>query len=193
MLKYNYGGTMSFYQKGDEVRITTDDYKKDNVREGDVGQYLEPYDSGDLSQALAKITIGDRLVFIPEACIEHSNDEVQELRMEAVEEMARQFAMEKGLAPIYTQKEIETVARPKRYSNGNIEIWDAIDELGLDYMQGNVLKYTARYRDKNGSEDLFKALNYLLKMISRETELDFYELREISIDELSIICSKRMR
>ena len=46
---------MSFYQKGDEVRVITDDYKKDNVREGDLGQYLEPVDTDDLSQALAKM------------------------------------------------------------------------------------------------------------------------------------------
>jgi hypothetical protein len=180
---------MSFYQKGDQVRIATDDYKKDNVREGDLGQYLEPVDTDDLTQALAKITIGDRLVYLPEACIEHANEEVQAERMAEADHLALQFAMERGLAPTPV-KEIETVAKPTRYNNGDMELWDGIEALGLDYMQGNVLKYTARYRDKHGSEDLFKALNYLVKMISRETGQDFYELRGRTVDELSIICSK---
>ena len=31
----------------------------------------------------------------------------------------------------------------------------------LDYLQGNVIKYVTRYKNKNGVEDLEKAAHYL--------------------------------
>ena len=34
------------------------------------------------------------------------------------------------------------------------------------FLQGNVIKYIARYRDKNGVDDLKKAQDYLTKLIS---------------------------
>jgi hypothetical protein len=37
--------------------------------------------------------------------------------------------------------------------------------LGLDYHQGNVLKYISRYRFKNGMEDLQKAKWYVERLI----------------------------
>lgn len=51
----------------------------------------------------------------------------------------------------------------------SIQPWDIIDELGLDYYEGNVLKYLLRWRDKDGVRDLKKAQHYLQKMIERET------------------------
>ena len=38
---------------------------------------------------------------------------------------------------------------------------DYIMENGLDYLQGNVIKYVTRYKDKNGVEDLDKAIHYI--------------------------------
>ncbi len=83
-----------------------------------------------------------------------------------------------------TNIEKETVAKPKRYNSGSIEVWDAIQQLGADYLQGNVIKYTMRYKHKNGAEDLKKAVNYLAKMLAEETGEDYYELRKKSLDEL---------
>lgn len=37
------------------------------------------------------------------------------------------------------------------------------------FLQGNVLKYMLRYKDKNGLEDLKKALTYLTWLIEEET------------------------
>ena len=38
---------------------------------------------------------------------------------------------------------------------------ELIAKLQLNYFLGNVLKYVTRHRDKNGKEDLEKALHYL--------------------------------
>ena len=35
----------------------------------------------------------------------------------------------------------------------------------LDFMQGNVIKYVFRYKNKNGLEDLEKAKEYIDRMI----------------------------
>lgn len=81
--------------------------------------------------------------------------------------------------------EIETAAKPSRYNRGNLEVWDAIAQLKFDYMQGNVVKYISRYKDKNGPEDLVKAINYIIKMIAQETGEDYYELHKLTPEELA--------
>lgn len=47
----------------------------------------------------------------------------------------------------------------------NIQPWDFIVANDLGYLEGNVIKYVSRYRDKNGVEDLRKAQHYLDKLI----------------------------
>ena len=60
----------------------------------------------------------------------------------------------------------DPVNSPKHYTQGEMEVITAIEGLGLDYHQGNVLKYVSRYRYKNGVEDLKKAQWYLTKLIN---------------------------
>lgn len=55
------------------------------------------------------------------------------------------------------------------YKGRKIEPWDFAIANDLDFMQGSVVRYVVRYRDKNGIEDLRKAQHCLEKMI--ETEL----------------------
>jgi hypothetical protein len=38
----------------------------------------------------------------------------------------------------------------------------------MDFLEGNVIKYVARYKNKNGLEDLAKARHYLNMLIERE-------------------------
>ena len=59
----------------------------------------------------------------------------------------------------------DPVDRPSHYMQGTMEVILAIEGLGLGYREGNVLKYLARYRYKNGIEDLLKARWYLQRMI----------------------------
>src|SRR5882724_12703139 len=45
--------------------------------------------------------------------------------------------------------------------------FDVIDEFGLDFYEGNVVKYIVRWRKKNGLDDLRKARTYLNRIIAR--------------------------
>lgn len=56
------------------------------------------------------------------------------------------------------------------YKDKPIEVWDFIHYNGLGYLAGNAIKYLARYKDKNGVEDLQKARHYVDKLIEVETE-----------------------
>jgi hypothetical protein len=48
---------------------------------------------------------------------------------------------------------------------GEYQHWDFVCEcLGGRYMEGNLTKYVARWRKKNGLQDIRKALHYLLKI-----------------------------
>lgn len=58
------------------------------------------------------------------------------------------------------------------YKNYAIQPIEYIMENRLDYLQGNVVKYVTRFKDKNGVEDLKKAAHYLQIMIERETAKD---------------------
>ena len=55
---------------------------------------------------------------------------------------------------------------PSYYREG-IETADYIESHGMDYMQGNVIKYVTRYKMKNGVEDLKKAEWYLQRFIKK--------------------------
>jgi hypothetical protein len=59
----------------------------------------------------------------------------------------------------------DPVNSPKHYTQGQMEVITAIEGLGLDYHQGNVLKYVSRYRHKNGIEDLRKAKWYIDRLL----------------------------
>ena len=58
---------------------------------------------------------------------------------------------------------------PDHYRQGTLEVIDAIEGLALGYREGNCLKYLARYKYKNGVEDLRKAAWYLDRL-SKEHE-----------------------
>lgn len=57
------------------------------------------------------------------------------------------------------------------YKDKAIEPWEIITKNKLDYFEGNVLKYLIRHKEKNGKEDLQKAMHYLSQMIIEYGEL----------------------
>lgn len=69
----------------------------------------------------------------------------------------------------------DPVNSPAHYTQGEMEVITAIEGLGLDYHQGNVLKYVARYRYKNGLEDLRKAKWYIDRLIFIEENNNYNE------------------
>lgn len=54
------------------------------------------------------------------------------------------------------------------YKGKKFQPIDYITGNGLDFMEGNVIKYITRHRDKNGEEDVLKALHYC-KLILKHT------------------------
>lgn len=55
------------------------------------------------------------------------------------------------------------------YKDYKIQPIEFIMSNNLDYLQGNVVKYICRYKNKNGIEDLKKAIHYIQIMIENET------------------------
>ena len=50
-----------------------------------------------------------------------------------------------------------------------LEPWDVITYWNLGYLDGTALKYIARWKHKNGIEDLRKAIHFLEKAVEVET------------------------
>lgn len=63
---------------------------------------------------------------------------------------------------------MDNINHPPHYTQGTMEVIDAIEGLGLGFHAGNVLKYIARYKLKGGVEDLHKARWYLDRLIALE-------------------------
>jgi hypothetical protein len=64
----------------------------------------------------------------------------------------------------------DMVNQPPHYTSGNLEVIDILkDQLTPEeyegFLKGNILKYTLRYRLKNGLQDLEKSEWYLKKLI----------------------------
>jgi len=58
---------------------------------------------------------------------------------------------------------------PGHYKDKAIQPWDFIVSNNLGYLEGNVVKYISRWRQKGGVEDLRKAKHYIEKLIEMET------------------------
>lgn len=61
------------------------------------------------------------------------------------------------------------------YKEKSIQPWDAMEawmtkEAFQGFLQGNAIKYLARWKDKGGVEDLQKAQHYIQKLIETESE-----------------------
>lgn len=54
------------------------------------------------------------------------------------------------------------------YKKYPIQPTEFIHKNGLSFIQGNVIKYLMRYKDKNGIEDLKKAKHYIDLLIEFE-------------------------
>lgn len=50
------------------------------------------------------------------------------------------------------------------YKKFVIEVWDFIARNNIPYLEGNAIKYIARWREKGGLADLEKAEHYIQKL-----------------------------
>jgi hypothetical protein len=54
------------------------------------------------------------------------------------------------------------------YKDKPIQPWDYIVQNNIPYLEGNIIKYVTRWRDKGGIADLQKARHYLDLLIEFE-------------------------
>lgn len=71
--------------------------------------------------------------------------------------------------------EVETTANSIQHGGDHykakaIQPWDYIVSNNLGFLEGNAVKYLSRWREKNGIEDLRKAIHYIEKLIEIENE-----------------------
>lgn len=66
----------------------------------------------------------------------------------------------------------ETQVGGQHYQKQGIQHWDFVAANGLDYFQGQITKYVSRWKDKNGIQDLEKAMHFLQKYIEIERAKD---------------------
>ena len=67
-------------------------------------------------------------------------------------------------------KEMKTLQTKgeKHYKNGSIEPVEYILKNKMGYLEGNVIKYVTRHRDKGKSQDIKKAIHYLEMILEAE-------------------------
>ena len=58
----------------------------------------------------------------------------------------------------------------EHYRNKAIQPWDYIVSNNLGYLEGCVVKYVSRYKEKGGMQDLEKAAHYLQKLMEIQSE-----------------------
>jgi hypothetical protein len=58
---------------------------------------------------------------------------------------------------------------PKHYDM-KMQPIEFIQANDLNFIEGNIIKYVSRYKNKNGLDDLFKARYYLDLLIEKENE-----------------------
>jgi len=66
---------------------------------------------------------------------------------------------------------IEKQVGGNHYSNLGISPIEIIEANGLDFFEGNAVKYLLRYKEKNGVEDLKKAIWYINYLIKRQSNV----------------------
>jgi len=59
---------------------------------------------------------------------------------------------------------------PDYYRKGGIQPIEYITSNDLSFIEGNVIKYVTRWKNKNGLEDLTKARHYLDLLIEQEND-----------------------
>jgi hypothetical protein len=65
------------------------------------------------------------------------------------------------------EQNMDAISKPIHYNYSTVQPIDAIEAWKLNFRLSNVIKYVARHRQKNGLEDLKKALWYLQREIDK--------------------------
>ncbi len=60
------------------------------------------------------------------------------------------------------------IISPNYYKRGKIEVTDFILDQSMSFLEGNIVKYLVRHKEKSGINDLRKARWYLDKLIEEQ-------------------------
>lgn len=139
---------------GDKVKLVDNDRFASNY----IGQIFTVTEDNTSSYSL----INDNGNF--QLCDKNWDDNCIEListtlDMSTVFDSQPSYALEKKDLPK------EDIVKPKRYNNGEIEVWDYILDQKMDFLEGSIVKYISRYKEKGGLKDLEKAKIYIDKII----------------------------
>jgi hypothetical protein len=71
---------------------------------------------------------------------------------------------------------------PDHYRGDGLQPFDVINAFGLDFYEGNAIKYVLRWRKKNGVQDLRKARTYVQILIDRaEQQVDEPQAEQVVV------------
>jgi len=66
---------------------------------------------------------------------------------------------------------------PSYYQKGSVEVTDYITSNEMSFIEGNIIKYVTRYKDKSGIQDLRKARWYLDKLIQTQMDIPMEDMK----------------
>jgi len=73
---------------------------------------------------------------------------------------------------------------PSYYHNNKPELTELIRAWGLDFCEGNAVKYIRRHRKKNKEQDILKAIWYLTNILEGEYGNQFAESIRRAVQEV---------
>ena len=91
-----------------------------------------------------------------------NNDKIKQY----LDEVQQQHILQVGTAIRANEQQVGGA----HYATKAIQPWDFIIANNLGYLEGNVVKYVSRWKDKGGVQDLKKAQHYLQKLIEVSDE-----------------------
>ena len=66
---------------------------------------------------------------------------------------------------------------PSYYQKGSVEVTDYITSNEMSFIEGNIIKYVTRYKEKSGIQDLRKARWYLDKLIQTQMDIPMEDMK----------------
>lgn len=169
---------MSEYKQGDKVIVTED---SSFFKKGEVTEVARPSKIPGLIYLKSGSPEGDDPVVLSkirpyaedDAEDEPKGEDTADFERVAAEQDRMEEEAEADAMIAQHERELhEGVGTQDHYMSCKIQPIDFITENGMDFLEGNVIKYVARYKRKNGLEDLQKAHQYLTWLIEREERKD---------------------
>lgn len=92
--------------------------------------------------------------------------------LQKIDQLTVAVVMDDPIAPHIDPQDspMHTQVGGSHYKDMVIQPVEFIHKNGIGYMEGNVIKYVARWRGKNGLEDLKKARHYIDLLIEMESD-----------------------